>query len=213
MTSPGDGTVGIAALAWLPAAYLLGAIPSSYLLARWMGGLDLREHGSKNLGATNLYRLLGWRAAVPAGLFDIAKGAAPAGLIAALAAGPAWWPVVVGLAAVLGHVYSPFVGFKGGKGVATAAGVFLALAPASIGVAAVVWIALLWFTGYMSVASMLGAMAFAAATPLLYPGRPFTTWVAIAVCAFVVFTHRSNVRRLLAGTESRFRTRKTGGGA
>ena len=189
---------------WLIGAYLLGAVPSSYLLARWMGGIDLRQAGSGNLGATNLYRQLGWKAAIPAGLFDLLKGTAPTVLAARLVAAPAWWPIAVGVAAVLGHVYSPFVGFKGGKGVATAAGVFLALTPASIGVAAIVWIGLLTFTGYMSVASMMGAVAFAAATPLFYPGQPALSSVAVAVCAFIVFTHRSNVRRLLAGTEARF---------
>ena len=144
------------ALAFLPAAYLLGAVPSAFLLARWIGGVDLRQVGSRNLGATNLYRVLGWKAAIPAGLFDVAKGALPVALAVRSGAGPTWWPLVVGLVAVLGHVYSPFVGFRGGKGVATAAGVFLALAPASLGVAAVVWVALLKVTGYMSVASMAG---------------------------------------------------------
>ena len=191
-------------IASLLAAYLLGATPSSYLLARWMGGVDLRQVGSRNLGATNLYRQLGWQAAVPAGLFDVAKGAVPVALAMRFGAGPAWWPMIVGLGAVLGHVYSPFVGFRGGKGVATAAGVFLALAPASIGVAAIIWIGLLKVTGYMSVASLTAAVVFAAATPLLYRGQPVLSWVAAAVCAFIVFTHRGNVRRLLAGTESRF---------
>jgi glycerol-3-phosphate acyltransferase PlsY len=202
--------VSLAALAWLPAAYLLGAIPSSYLLARWMAGVDLREVGSKNLGATNLYRLLGWKAAIPAGAFDLAKGAVPVALAARLGVGPGWWPLAVGIAAVLGHVYSPFVGFKGGKGVATAGGVFLVLAPAPLGVAAVVWIALLRSTGYMSVASMLGAVAFAVATPFLVPGRPVLAVAAALICALIVFTHRANIRRLLAGTESRFGHR--GGG-
>jgi len=199
-------------VAALVVAYLLGATPSSYLLARWMGGIDLREVGSRNLGATNLYRQLGWKAAIPAGLFDLAKGAVPVALAARFGGGPAWWPMFVGLGAVLGHVYSPFVGFKGGKGVATATGVFLALSPASIGVAALVWVGLLKFTGYMSVASMTGAVVFAAATPLFYRGQPVLSSVAVAVCAFIVFTHRGNVRRLLAGTESRFGKRGTASG-
>ena len=197
MTAPGVA-------ASLVAAYLLGAVPSSYLLARWMGGIDLRQVGSRNLGATNLYRQLGWKAAIPAALFDLAKGAVPVVLATRFGGGPAWWPLLVGLCAVLGHVYSPFVGFKGGKGVATAAGVFLALAPASVGVAAVVWIGLLKLTGYMSVASLTGAASFATATPLLYRGQSVLSWAAAAACAFIVFTHRSNVRRLIAGTEARF---------
>ena len=197
MTAPGVA-------ASLVAAYLLGAVPSSYLLARWMGGIDLRQVGSRNLGATNLYRQLGWKAAIPAALFDLAKGAVPVVLATRFGGGPAWWPLLVGLCAVLGHVYSPFVGFKGGKGVATAAGVFLALAPASVGVAALIWIGLLKLTGYMSVASLTGAASFATATPLLYRGQSVLSWAAAAACAFIVFTHRSNVGRLIAGTEARF---------
>jgi glycerol-3-phosphate acyltransferase PlsY len=198
------------ALAFLPAAYFLGAVPSSFLLARWIGGLDLREVGSRNLGATNLYRVLGWKAAIPAAAFDVAKGAIPVAFAVRLGAGPAWWPLVVGLVAVLGHVYSPFVGFRGGKGVATAAGVFLALAPAPLGVAAVVWVSLLKATGYMSVASMAGAVAFAIAMPVLRPGRPSLIVSAVLVCAFILFTHRPNIRRLLAGTESRFGSHRGG---
>ena len=99
---------------WLVPAYLLGAVPTSYLLARWMAGVDLRQHGSKNLGATNLYRLLGWKAAIPAGAFDVAKGAAPVLVYLAVTREPAWWALVVGAAAVLGHVFSPFVSFRGG---------------------------------------------------------------------------------------------------
>ena len=135
------------ACAFLPAAYLLGAVPSSFLIARWMGRLDLRQVGSRNLGATNLYRVLGWKAAIPAGVFDVAKGTVPVALAVRLGAGPTWWPLVVGLVAVLGHVYSPFVGFRGGKGVATAAGVFLAtlmLGAAWVGCLAVAGIAAAW---------------------------------------------------------------------
>jgi glycerol-3-phosphate acyltransferase PlsY len=143
-------------------------------------------------------------------VFDVAKGAMPVALAARLGVGPTWWPLVVGLVAVLGHVYSPFVGFRGGKGVATAAGVFLALAPASLGVAAVVWVGLLRGTGYMSVASMGGATAFVIATSLLYPGRPVLVGVAALVCGFIFFTHRANILRLLSGTESRFGSHRGG---
>lgn len=201
-----------ASYAALLGAYLLGAVPSSYLVARWMGGIDLRTVGSRNLGATNLYRQLGWKAAIPAGLFDLLKGTVPALLAGRMTGAPEWWPLAVGLSAVLGHVYSPFVGFKGGKGVATAAGVFLAVAPLSIGVALVVWVGLLWGTGYMSVASMVAAMSFAVATPLFYSGRPTLAIVGSLMCGFIVFTHRTNIMRLLNGTESRFNTRKRGGG-
>ena len=204
MTTP----VTFAAVAWLPCAYLLGAIPTSYVVARAVAGVDLREFGSKNLGATNLYRLLGWGAAIPVALFDVAKGGAPVLLFLSLGSGPAWWALVVGCAAVLGHVFSPFVRFRGGKGIASAAGVFLAYVPGAIGADAVVWIALVAGTGYVSVGSVSAAVAFPVLVAVLYPGRPEALWVAVAVAAFVIFNHRSNLRRLAAGTEARFGHRK-----
>ena len=116
----------------LPIAYLVGAIPTSWIVAKLGAGIDLREHGSKNLGATNLFRTLGWKYAVPAGLFDTAKGAAPVALLSPWVGSAGWVPLVIGLAAILGHVYSVFVRFRGGKGVATAAGVVLAVAPVAL---------------------------------------------------------------------------------
>ena len=200
--------VSLLALAWLPAAYLLGAIPTSYLVARAVRGVDLREFGSKNLGATNLYRLLGWGGAVPVALFDVAKGAGPVLLWLLLFRTPAWWALVIGGAAVLGHVFSPFVRFRGGKGVATAAGVFLGFVPGALAADAVVWIGLVVGTGYVSVGSVSAAVAFPILVGVLYPSRPAALWAALPVAAFVIFNHRSNLRRLIAGTEARFGRRK-----
>lgn len=195
-------------VAWLLPAYLLGAIPTSYLVARWAAGVDLRQVGSRNLGATNLYRLLGWKAAVPTGAFDVAKGAAPVLIYLALTREPSWWSLVVGAAAVLGHVFSPFVRFRGGKGVATAAGVFLAYMPGAIGAAAVVWVGLVATTGYVSVGSIAAAVTFPVLVRLLYPSHGTAFWVAGLVALFVIFNHRSNIRRLFTGTEARFRKPK-----
>jgi len=194
-------------VAWLLPSYLLGSVPTSYLVARWAAGVDLREVGSKNLGATNLFRLLGWKAAVPVAAFDVGKGAAPVLAYLALTREPSWWSLVVGAAAVLGHVFSPFVRFRGGKGVATAAGVFLAYMPGAIGAAAVVWVGLVAVTGYVSLGSITAAVAFPFLVLLLYPSRATAVWVAGCVALFVIFNHRSNIRRLLAGTEARFRRR------
>ena len=190
-------------LGWLVPAYLLGAIPTSYVVARLAAGVDLREFGSKNLGATNLFRLLGWKAAIPVGLFDVAKGAAP--VLAFLATGgqPRWWALVLGMAAVVGHVYSPFVRFKGGKGIAAAAGAFLAYTPGAIAAVAVVWAALVFSTGYVSLGSICAAVSFPLCVALLYPASG-ALWIAAGAAAFVVFAHRGNIRRLLAGTEARF---------
>ena len=124
-----------AALALL-ASYLLGAIPTSHLVSRLFAKIDLREHGSGNLGATNLYRVLGWKYAIPVALFDIAKGAIPVLVFAPRVTVSQLFALACGVAAILGHVFSAFVGFKGGKGVATAAGVMLGLTPLALAVAA-----------------------------------------------------------------------------
>ena len=198
---------------WLAGAYIAGSIPTSFWVARVFGGVDLRGFGSGNLGATNLYRAMGWKAAIPVGVFDVLKGTAPVLLFERYAGASAGWPLAVGVAAVLGHVFSPFVRFRGGKGVATAAGVFLALAPLSLLVALVTWALVLWLSGYVSLGSMVAAAAFLASVPILYAGSRERLWAALATFVFIVFTHRSNIRRLLAGTESRFGRRGAAGKA
>ncbi|MDQ2671047.1 MAG: glycerol-3-phosphate 1-O-acyltransferase PlsY [Gemmatimonadota bacterium] len=186
------------------ASYFLGAIPTSYLVARGIAGIDLREHGSRNLGATNLYRCLGWRYALPVGLFDIAKGAVPVVLIAPFASRTTAFAVACGITAVIGHVFSVFVKFKGGKGVATAAGVVLGLTPVALGIAFVVWAGLVWLTGYVSVGSIAGALVLPVAVFILRPADRALAWVYLGIALFVVWAHRANIRRLLAGTENRF---------
>jgi acyl phosphate:glycerol-3-phosphate acyltransferase len=194
-----------AAAVALIASYLLGAIPTSYLAGRLFRGIDLREHGSKNLGATNLYRLLGWRFAVPVGLFDMAKGAIPVLLFAPRVSSSQLFALACGLAAVVGHVFSVFVRFRGGKGVATAAGVMLALTPAALGIAALVWAILVFLTGYVSLGSIAAAAIFPLAVYLLeHPDRPEILWMDAAVAAGIIWLHRANIRRLLNGTENRF---------
>lgn len=193
-------------LLWLVASYLLGSIPTSYLAGRWFRGIDLREHGSRNLGATNLYRIMGWRFAVPVGLFDVLKGAVPVLLFAPQVPGVSHFPTYCGVAAMVGHTLSPFVGFKGGKGVATAAGMLLGLAPGAVGVAALVWVVLVRLTGYVSVGSIASAVAFPAADFLLYPARRTLPDLGfdVLIAAFIVWKHRANIQRLLSGTENRF---------
>jgi acyl phosphate:glycerol-3-phosphate acyltransferase len=193
---------------WLLAAYLLGATPTSYVAGRLGRGLDLREHGSKNLGATNVYRVLGWKYAIPVALVDIAKGVVPVTLFAAWAHGAAWMPVALGVAAVLGHMYSPYVAFRGGKGVATAGGMFIALAPLAVAIAVPVWALMLWLTGFVSLSSLVAVATFPVWVRLTSPAAPFTLWASIVLALLIVFAHRSNIRRLLAGTENRFRTRR-----
>ena len=194
-----------AALPWLLASYLLGAIPTSYLAGRLFRGIDLREHGSRNLGATNLYRVLGWRFAIPVGVFDAAKGLVPVLVFAPRVSSSELFALVCGLVAVVGHVFSVFVGFKGGKGVATAAGVMLGLTPAALGIALVIWIALVYLTGYVSVASIAAAAVFPLAVYLIDPPDQIEIlWLDVAVAAAIIGLHRANIGRLLKGTENRF---------
>jgi glycerol-3-phosphate acyltransferase PlsY len=192
---------------WILAAYLLGATPTSYLAAKAGRGIDLREHGSKNLGATNVYRILGWKYAIPVGLFDVAKGVIAVGLLGRWAGGPTWLPIALGGAAVVGHMFSPYVRFKGGKGVATASGMFLALAPLAFAIAIPVWALCLWITGYVSLSSIVAVLTFPVWVRLTVPGAAAPFWASVALAVLIVYAHRANVRRLLAGTEHRFRTR------
>lgn len=186
------------------AGYLIGAVPTSYLAGKLAKGIDLREHGSKNLGATNVYRLLGWGWAIPVALIDVVKGVVPVAVIAPLAGGPGWVPVASGIAAVLGHVFSPYVRFKGGKGVATAAGMFLALAPLAVLCAFPVWALVVWLSGYVSLGSVVTAALFPVWVRLTRPDAPYALYAAMALAALIVVSHRANLRRLVAGTENRF---------
>lgn len=190
---------------WLVASYFVGAIPTSFLAGRIFRGIDLREHGSKNLGATNVYRTLGWRYAIPVGLVDIAKGAVPVLVFAPRVSDSQLFALACGVAAIVGHVFSVFVRFRGGKGVATAAGAMLGLTPLSLGVALLIWIVVLKLSGYVSLASMSAAAGFPAAVYLLErPDQPEVLWLDALLAAAIIWLHRANIRRLLNGTESRF---------
>jgi acyl phosphate:glycerol-3-phosphate acyltransferase len=193
------------AVLWLLASYFLGAIPTSYLLSRLFAGIDLRQHGSGNLGATNLYRVLGWRYAIPAAVVDIVKGVIPVLVFAPQASSSQLFAIACGVAAIVGHVFSVFVGFKGGKGVATAAGVMLGLAPLALAVSAVVWAVLVRLTGYVSVGSIGAAAVLPLAVFLLERSTTLAVfWIAVAITAGVIVLHRQNISRLLKGTENRF---------
>ena len=189
-------------------AYLIGATPTSYIAGKLGKGIDLRQHGSNNLGATNVYRVLGWTYAIPVGVIDMLKGAVPVVILGPWSNGPAWFTVALGLAAVLGHMFSPYVRFRGGKGVATAAGMFLALAPLAIGISLLIWILALWLSGYVSIASLTVAVLFPLWVRLTVPDQPYTFWASVVLALLIVYSHRHNIVRLRQGTENRFRTRK-----
>ena len=200
----------LTAVELLLAAYVIGAIPTSYVVARWVRGIDLREHGSRNLGATNVFRVLGWKYAIPVGAFDVAKGALPVMVFGPLVPELRYFGAWCGLAAVLGHTLSPFVRFKGGKGVATAAGMLLALAPWAVLAAALVWGLVLKLSGYVSLSSIIAAGLFPAADYLLHPARRGAVSIGldVALAGFIIWKHRANIQRLLQGTENRFGRRK-----
>ena len=206
---PAQARPSLNAVLAILASYLLGATPTSYIAGKVGRGIDLREHGSKNLGATNVFRILGWKYAIPVALFDIAKGAVPVLFFAgwAGAAEHPWLPVALGGAAVLGHMFSPYVSFKGGKGVATAAGMFLALAPVAVLLAIPVWAICLWLTGYVSLSSIIAVLSVPLWVSVLQPDSRYAFWASVALVAVIIFAHRRNIGRLLAGTENRFRTR------
>ena len=193
-------------------AYVVGSIPAAYIAGKVTRGIDLRQHGSGNLGATNVYRVLGAKVAVLVLLFDAAKGAAPVALFPKLIDGSApdspaatLWAIAFGIAAIIGHVRPVFLLWKGGgKGVATAAGVFGALAPVAMGVTVVAWLAVLIVSGYMSLASLAGATVLPIVIVLLYGVRSPLFVVSVLVAAFVFWNHRSNIGRLRRGEEPRF---------
>ena len=155
-----------------------------------------------------LYGLITWLVAIPVALVDLGKGALPVALLSPRANGPAWFTVTLGIAAVLGHVYSPYVRFKGGKGVATAAGMFLALAPLALAISLPVWAGTLWLSGYVSAASLTATTLFPLWVRLTQPDAPYTFWASVVLALLIAYSHRANIRRLMDGTENRFRTRK-----
>ncbi len=208
------------------AAYLLGSVPFGLILCKLVRGVDIREHGSRNIGAANAGRVCGWPFFAGTFLLDFAKGlaAVPLGVRAAC-----WWlgwldapppqaetpellGVLYGLCAILGHTFPLYLRFRGGKAVATGFGVFVALAPLAAVIAFGVWLVLFAAFRYASLASMAAAVASPVALAVLerdaFGVRLPVFILAVVVAAFVIIRHRANIRRLLAGTENRFGRRK-----
>ncbi|MBC8140699.1 MAG: glycerol-3-phosphate 1-O-acyltransferase PlsY [Armatimonadetes bacterium] len=190
-------------------AFFCGAVPFGFIAGR-RKGIDLREHGSKNIGATNTLRVLGKTAGITVLLLDAVKGLIPVLLAQYALSLPPLYQVGVGLAAVLGHIYSPFVRFKGGKGVATTLGVLIGLNPLIAAISFGVFFVTVWLTKYVSLGSILGAVTQAVLFWVLrksgddYALPAFGTLVAL----FVIARHRANIGRLLAGTESKWGEKK-----
>ena len=194
----------------LLAAYLIGSFPTSYIVGRMTRGIDLRQHGSGNLGATNAFRVLGWRAGIPVLLIDVAKGFVPVRLLpyySGLEPGSEdwmWLRVALVLATVIGHLYPILAGFRGGKGVATSLGGILAVHPGAAAVCIAVFAIIFGITRYVSLSSMCAAVAFPLSITLLFAEQSgVMIGFSIALCLLVIFTHRQNIGRLLRGEEHR----------
>jgi glycerol-3-phosphate acyltransferase PlsY len=194
-----NGLVIPAAIAF---SYLLGSVPTGLWLGLKLRNIDIREHGSRNIGATNTLRVLGKRLGAFTLAMDVLKGWLP--VAAALWLG-AWdyLPILCGLAAILGHTFSIFLRFRGGKGVATSTGVFLGLAPAPTLIAALVFAVVVSATRMVSAGSIAAAAALSVAV-FFFPASIPTRVVTVVVAALVILKHRANVRRMLKGEENRF---------
>ena len=190
-------------------AYLIGSIPVAYIFGRLLKNLDIREHGSGNMGATNAFRVLGKGPGTVVLILDIIKGIIPVTFLAnAFGLGDALSLVIISVAAVAGHNWTIFLGFKGGKGMATSLGVLIGMAiqlpglRIVLGLATLTWLVLFIIFGYVSLASIAAAVAL----PILMVTfeAPFPMKVmAIVLCIFIVFRHSANIRRLAKGQENR----------
>lgn len=187
-------------------AYVLGATPTSFWVGRVAFGVDLRTRGSGNLGATNTLRVLGWKAALPVALFDVFKGWLPVWLFPQIDRTAEWeWTLAYAAAAILGHVFSFWVGFRGGKGIATSAGAFLGLAFWPVLIALAAWAAVVFTTRIVSLGSLTAAVTLPVALVFLpHEGGDSLLLFTAALALFVFWSHRANIRRLLTGQENRF---------
>jgi len=203
-------------------SYLVGSIPTSIIVAKMRRGIDIRQHGSGNAGGTNVIRVLGWKAGVFVIAMDMAKGLLATMVIARLMYGPIPFEnktpfddftvvqIIAGCAAILGHIWTLFAGFKGGKGIATAGGMLIGVAPVEVAVSLGVFAIVFLVSHYVSLGSLSAAVAF----PLTMffrenifmvevPGYNTLIFFSIGISLLIIYTHRSNIKRLLKGTENR----------
>ncbi len=224
-------------------SYLLGAIPTSIIVSKLVKGIDIRQYGSGNAGGTNVFRVLGWQAGLFVTLFDMFKGILPVTFIVgfftenpidALPSVPyIVYQLLAGVAAMFGHIYTVFAGFKGGKGVSTGAGVLIGIAPITMAFVVAVFFITLLLTRYVSVSSMTGAVSIPlimtirrflfggevdAQFPIYLFGNEFvlhdsldiiTIATSVAIAFVIIYTHRTNIERLRNGTENRLFAKKS----
>lgn len=204
-------------------SYLIGSIPTAVIVSKRFFGFDIREKGSGNMGSTNAFRVLGWKWGSLVQVTDILKGVFAVVVIANIfGSGITFLSIdffqdativkfIAGFSAVCGHIWSLFVGFKGGKGINTTMGMLISIAPVDISISIGIFLIALLFSGYVSLGSIAGALAFPSSLFLRYnifgvniPSYSIIIYFALAVALLILFTHRTNISRLLNGTENRF---------
>ncbi len=195
-------------------SYLIGSFPTAILAGKILKRIDIREHGSGNAGATNVFRVLGWKAGVIVLLVDVFKGFAAVWWVAPLSSLSQnadvyiWYQILAGVAAIAGHIWTIFGGFRGGKGVGTGAGVFLGLAPFPVVLCFLVFIGVVWKTRFVSLGSMIGAFLL----PIILVIRRYALGIpeplplivlSIVLGGLIILTHKANIQRLINGTENK----------
>ena len=204
-------------------SYLAGSIPSAIIVSKKFFGFDIREKGSGNMGSTNAFRILGWKWGLFVMIADVAKGAFAVIVIAGLLGDGITFQsitafedgtiirIIAGLSAVCGHIWSIFAGFHGGKGINTAAGFLLSIAPLDVGIAVTFFIIAVIFTGYVSLGSITGAIAFPSSIFVRHnilndyiPSYDVLIYFSLTLAVLLIYVHRSNIQRLIKGTENRF---------
>lgn len=206
-------------------SYLVGSVPTAIIVARWRRGIDIRQFGSGNAGGTNVFRVLGWKAGTFVVLADIGKGLVATMFIAQLMYGPIPFQnvtpfddftlvqIIAGCAAILGHIWTVFAGFRGGKGIATAGGMLIGVAPLEVAISLGVFAVVLLVSHYVSLGSLSAALAF----PLTMffrenifmaeiEGYNTLIFFSLGISFLIFYTHRANITRLLRGTESKVST-------
>ena len=196
-------------------SYLVGSIPTSIIVSKLFFGFDIRDRGSGNAGGTNAFRIMGWKVGLLVMILDLGKGVLATYLISQLRIDSLTWPlvyiqIIAGTAAVIGHIWTIFAGFRGGKGVGTAAGMLLVLYPISFVICLLIFFLILLTTRYVSVSSMTAAVFLPIVLYLLHVlvNRPVSMpllVLAISMAILIVFTHRSNIQRLIHGNENRIK--------
>lgn len=190
-------------------AYIMGSIPSGVLVGKKLKGIDIREHGSKNSGATNALRVLGLKLGILVLLLDILKGVIPLLLAEYAFKIEGIYLGIIGMVAIIGHILSIFLKFRGGKGVATSLGVFLVLVPKVMVIIILVFAVIVGFTKYVSLGSIVGAFLFPILTYLIYGVEKIEVIVlGIVLALYIIYKHKANIKRLLEGTENKIKFKK-----